>query len=202
MWSLCYYCSCLDHNSRSDCWYLTCLRGPYLSQGKISGGSVLKTEKNPFWLIQINAAVLQVIKFPTWKRDAPINGGDTTLGRLPTPVIVIGYWWEVCVSFAVKLSVKWHHVHVKQSKVLLEFILIVHSNKHITVPILDLLDTLSPIEIHTHHPKHPHTNNKFAVREADRESRSSNRQEIGMLLRRWWRREERSCLDYCHVASL
>lgn len=38
-------------------------------------------------------------------------------------------------------------------------------------------------------PKHPHPDNKFAVREVDREFGSSNRQEIGMILRRWWRRK-------------
>lgn len=46
---------------------------------------------------------------------------------------------DVCVSFDVKLSVKWHHVRE------LEFILIIYNNKHITVSILDLLDTVSPI---------------------------------------------------------
>lgn len=66
--------------------------------------------RNDLWLIPVIAAFLQVIKFPAWRWDATINGFDATLGPLPTPVIVIGYMWDVCVLLDVKLSVKWYHV--------------------------------------------------------------------------------------------
>lgn len=92
--------------------------------------------KKKSFLTNSEAPLLQVIKFPTWKKDTPINGGDTTLGPLPTPVIVIGHWWEVCVYHVLSNWV-WNDIMCiwNKSKVFLELTIIIYSGKRITAPV-------------------------------------------------------------------
>lgn len=54
---------------------------------------------------------------------------------------------EVCVSFPVKLSVKWHHAHSNKVRFCWCLLMIADSNKLITVLILYSLDKVSPTKI-------------------------------------------------------
>lgn len=77
---------------------------------------------------------------------------------------------SVCVYHVLSNRV-WNDIMCiwNKSRVFLELTLIVYSGKRITAPFfLDAPDTFSPMEIHTHRPKHPHTNKKLALWEAYR----------------------------------
>lgn len=126
--------SCILHYGTSDCWSPPTPRRP-CSQERCCLCTKNRKKKKSF-LTNSEAPLLQVIKFPTWKKDSPINGGDTTLGPLPTPVIVIGHWWEVCVYHVLSNWV-WNDIMCiwNKSRVFLELTLIVCSGKRITAAV-------------------------------------------------------------------